>query len=280
MRNYKTQAFVNYIKLLPRKAYWSEWILAYGWQWVKPYFVLKKLLKAETVKIYNLNDICRVRKMTMELGKFDEKWFQRIFEPETKGVRAWEYGLLLDQLNKIKLKNKNILDVGSGGSLMPDYLESKGAVVTSLDLEKRMENRLASKNNRIKLITGDMTKMPFKDKTFDVVICISVIEHLDNKKDFWGATTVALEEMKRVLKPGGMIFLTTDFYLPEQKNDSWEGSKDTIRGAFGWDKMEKIAEIIKVKINTNVLRKQLVDDKNRANFRGRYFTTVFLIGTK
>jgi SAM-dependent methyltransferase len=47
---------------------------------------------------------------------------------------------------------------------------------------------------------------PYKDKEFDVVFCISVIEHLDEQ-----TIKRALAEFKRILKPKGKIVLTIDY---------------------------------------------------------------------
>ena len=45
---------------------------------------------------------------------------------------------------------------------------------------------------------GDVTNMPFEDNTFDVAHCHAVLMHVPD-------TTAVLSEVKRVLKPGGMI---------------------------------------------------------------------------
>jgi ubiquinone/menaquinone biosynthesis C-methylase UbiE len=50
----------------------------------------------------------------------------------------------------------------------------------------------------IRQATAD--KIPFEDDTFDVVFCSHVLEHIEDRHQ-------ALEEMKRVLKPGGTLIL-------------------------------------------------------------------------
>jgi ubiquinone/menaquinone biosynthesis C-methylase UbiE len=257
----------NYLK----KGYWWKWLPAYFWQWIRPILGNKVTVN----KIFDLNDIGRVRAEIMQLRKFNDKWFQRIFEPETKGVRAWEYGLLLYQLGKININNKKILDVGTGGSLMPDYLASLGAKVTTLDLQKQTEERTEKRSIKIRHVIGDMTKMKFANKSFDIIICISAVEHVES----WDKTVKALKEMKRVLKSKGKIFLTTDFYLPRQKTDNWVGSVGKIEGAYKWKKLKEMSRILEAETDVDDQERQLLNDKNRANFRGRYFTTVFLAGT-
>ncbi len=50
--------------------------------------------------------------------------------------------------------------------------------------------------------TDDATALPFPDNSFDVVTCIEVIEHLFLPRE-------AVAEMRRVLRPGGRLIVTT-----------------------------------------------------------------------
>ncbi len=56
---------------------------------------------------------------------------------------------------------------------------------------------------RIELETGDMTKMPFSDASFDVVVSSYAIHNVPSK----GGRAQALREIARVLKPGGRVAL-------------------------------------------------------------------------
>jgi ubiquinone/menaquinone biosynthesis C-methylase UbiE len=56
---------------------------------------------------------------------------------------------------------------------------------------------------------ADVTRLPFEDGTFDVVLCSEVLEHIpDNRK--------AVSELVRVLKPGGDCVVTVPRYFPER----------------------------------------------------------------
>jgi ubiquinone/menaquinone biosynthesis C-methylase UbiE len=257
---------VNFAKLIFKGGYWRGWLWPYGWQWIRPIF------KKSNSHIYDLQEIGQYRKIICKLGEFDKNWFVRVFEPETKGVRVWEYGKLLTELNK--LNPGKLLDVGSGGSLLPDYLAENGWEVTSLDLDDQMEKRDKSKNPNVKYVIGDMTKMKFSSNTFDVVVSISAIEHLDS----WSKTKKALSEMKRVVKQSGRIFISTDFYLARQKSDNWVGGKFV--GAYRWSKLKQMAKILKSNINASAEKQKLIISNQYSNYRGRYFTTVFLEGRK
>jgi ubiquinone/menaquinone biosynthesis C-methylase UbiE len=53
------------------------------------------------------------------------------------------------------------------------------------------------------LIECDALKLPFGDETFDALLSVCAIEHFDD-----GGT--ALDEMSRILKPGGELFMSAD----------------------------------------------------------------------
>ena len=62
----------------------------------------------------------------------------------------------------------------------------------------------------------DVCDLSFQDDTFDVVVCDQVIEHVENPQ-------VAIQNMSRVLKPGGLMVVTSCFvnlYHPAP-NDYW-----------------------------------------------------------
>lgn len=55
---------------------------------------------------------------------------------------------------------------------------------------------------------GDVTSIPAPSAHFDVVVCIHVLEHVDDDRK-------AMEEIFRVLKPGGWAFITVPLLLDE-----------------------------------------------------------------
>ncbi|MGH3126021.1 MAG: class I SAM-dependent methyltransferase, partial [Streptosporangiaceae bacterium] len=59
------------------------------------------------------------------------------------------------------------------------------------------------------VISGDATAMPFGDGTFDRVIAAEILEHvLDDQQ--------AMNELARVLRPGGLAAVTVPAFLPER----------------------------------------------------------------
>lgn len=106
-----------------------------------------------------------------------------------------------DFLLKERMKNKKILDAGCGTGWFSSVAEKRGAIVTSMDLGPKLLEEAAKKTNSKKII-GSILEMPFKSNSFDIVISSEVIEHTPSPQQ-------ALKECYRVLKPGGILVVTT-----------------------------------------------------------------------
>jgi SAM-dependent methyltransferase len=118
-----------------------------------------------------------------------------------------------------------LLDCGCGpGSITVGFAEvvSPGGVV-GIDIEPKMIERaeaFASENQvaNVEFRVADITDLPFDEGQFDVVFSSSVLEHLVEP-------VKALSEMRRVLRPGGlMAVVQTDwadpFIVPENESMS------------------------------------------------------------
>ncbi|MFA6525930.1 MAG: class I SAM-dependent methyltransferase [Candidatus Buchananbacteria bacterium] len=88
-------------------------------------------------------------------------------------------------------------------------------------------------------VVGDAHQLPFEDGKFDIILCTEILEHLHSPQ-------IAIKEMERVLKPGGLLLLTTRFVFPlhDVPNDYYRYTKYGLRFLLkdGWDILEFEAE--------------------------------------
>lgn len=95
----------------------------------------------------------------------------------------------------------SVLDVGCGTGLNASHLKGMGHKVTGVDLSP-----VAIEKFKAAGFDGEVCDviegLPFKDDTFDIVFSSEVIEHLADTDRF-------LNELKRVLRPNGLLILST-----------------------------------------------------------------------
>lgn len=100
-----------------------------------------------------------------------------------------------------------VLDAGCGGGGTALSLAEEAALGVGLDLEARFagSGTRLREERRIRnaaFVQGDGARLPFRDGTFDFVFSHSVIEHVTSAEGYLG-------ECHRVLKPGGVLYLST-----------------------------------------------------------------------
>jgi ubiquinone/menaquinone biosynthesis C-methylase UbiE len=109
---------------------------------------------------------------------------------------------------------KNVLDCGAGGMLPPLALfKEHGYETTGIDISEaaieRAEKFQSECGMKLNITKGDMKELLFGDNSFSYCFSYNTIFHM-SKEDI----KKSLEEMKRVLVPGGLMFVnfvsTTD----------------------------------------------------------------------
>jgi len=114
-----------------------------------------------------------------------------------------------------------VLDLGCGGGRHAFEVYRRGADVVAFDLDpgelapvtSMFGGMLAagevSPQAAASAISGDATSMPFGDGAFDRVIAAEVLEHILDDQS-------AMNELARVLRPGGLAAITVPAFLPER----------------------------------------------------------------
>jgi cyclopropane fatty-acyl-phospholipid synthase-like methyltransferase len=120
-------------------------------------------------------------------------------------------------IKKKGLLKGDVLDYGCGaGHLLEQMLQEPGANFYGLDFSadsiEETEKRTANKSSLKQLALIDKLPSPFKDEQFDSITLIETIEHLQDE-----ALHETMQELFRILKTNGKIFITTPFN--EKLND-------------------------------------------------------------
>jgi dolichol-phosphate mannosyltransferase len=154
---------------------------------------VKRLIKFACSYSVTLVEMWKLRN-SLDSADYDYRAYYSRILPQ----RLWQrkrYNVVMDMLD-----NKDrVLDIGCGSSkIIKDIPQMVG-----LDINHRTLRYLSK--DGYKVVEGDITSLPFKDGSFETVICSQVIEHIPQEK-------FDLKEIKRVLQKDGILILGTPDY--------------------------------------------------------------------
>lgn len=169
--------------------------------------------------------------------------------------KRYHRGLISTVLKSIPPQSKRILDIGCGYGNMTKLLEKRGETIVGLDLGGLFYRPYVSE--KLSFLKSDALHIPFCDDTFDCVISLDVIEHIDDDMSF-------VCDINRVLKPGGLAIIET----PNRRRLSvrilslLKNSSQTFPKSYGHD--ELLGDIIHIREYTELELEKLI---NLANFK-------------
>lgn len=102
------------------------------------------------------------------------------------------------------LKDKVVLDIGCGARQGPWIISNAARMVVASDMSHEAvshASKIWAKSNICYMVT-DSRNLAFTSNSFDVVLCLEVIEHIDDHR-------ACLLEARRLLKDGGVCIIST-----------------------------------------------------------------------
>ena len=106
----------------------------------------------------------------------------------------------------INWREKRVLDLGCAGGFMAEALADRGAIVTGID---PAEDSIAAarahakeSGRKIAYDVGVGEALPYGETAFDAVVCVDVLEHVQDLPQVFA-------EIARVLRPGGLVLFDT-----------------------------------------------------------------------
>lgn len=162
-------------------------------------------------------------------------------------------------------KNTSLVDVGCGNGNNMTFRDD--LLYTGCDMCQQLLN-ICSKKNKWNLVKCDIRNLPFENNAFDNSMSIAVIHHLSHAID----RLRACEEIVRITKPGGKIFIEVwsdgdEFSKSDKKfkklNDDgdyivmWKGKYERFYHMFRENEINKIL--------SNLTNVKLIEKKHEAN---------------
>jgi 2-polyprenyl-3-methyl-5-hydroxy-6-metoxy-1,4-benzoquinol methylase len=98
------------------------------------------------------------------------------------------------------LPGSSLLDLGAGPGAFTRRLKGHGFSCIGLDYSSKVLAIAKSKDKSVSYVQGEAYHLPFQRSRFMGVICIGVMQSLEN-------VHLAIEEMRRVIETGGFLFL-------------------------------------------------------------------------
>ncbi len=149
------------------------------------------------------------------------------------------------------LKGQTILEAGSGAGRFTEVLLKTQADLYSFDFSSAVEANFANNgdSSNLNLFQGDIFNIPFKNKSFDHVFCLGVIQHTPDPKK-------AFIELSRKVKPEGYLYI--DIYTRSWYHLlAWKYLLRPITMRMNQEKLYRLIKFVAPKLipMTKVLRK-------------------------
>lgn len=146
------------------------------------------------------------------LGGWDAEWAQYVGEDIPALVEYFRGDVVLGKAFARWLPpGGRVLEAGCGFGYWVSILSERGYRAIGLDTSAVALRMGRERLRDVDLLLGNILRMPFPEGTFDGVVSLGVVEHFEEGPD------AALSELRRVLRPGGMLLLSVPYVSPARR---------------------------------------------------------------
>lgn len=147
--------------------------------------------------------------------------------------KPWER-FFKEKVTRILAEKKTVIDIGGSFRIDPtrnNRIEPQNAWIADLIKEKGTDYKILDYVDTYHPdIVGDVQNLPFPDNSQEALVCLAVLEHVENP-------IKAAAELYRVLEPGGycLVYVPFLYYYHAEKGyygDYWRFTEDGLRFIF------------------------------------------------
>ena len=161
-----------------------------------------------------------------------------------------------------RLRGSCFLDVGCGGGFLAEEFRRLDLRVWGLDvsynstLAAQMHAARDPHKVPITYVQGFAERLPFKDHSLDLVACCDMLEHVTDRQ-------TVLEEISRVLKPGGIFFYETinrtlvSWIMTIKAMQEWRSTRFVPQRVHRWDLFIKPKELAGLMARNGLANKEI-----------------------
>lgn len=169
-------------------------------------------------------------------------------------------------------KNLPILDIGCANGRDSQVLTDLGYKTVGIDLSRELLKKAEQEHPGLTFMYMDVRNLDFEDNSFSGAWCNAVLLHL-NKKDLISA----LQEVRRVLVPGGVIAVS--FKEGEGEKEVVETFSSELARYYNFQTLNSLNDLLK-KAGFNVKESHKLNERERFGPKKRDLNWVWSFAAK